>query len=209
LKELRGQLEPLFPTVKHQYEEVKRQLDTLRNQKEEIESADQDELRRVREEISIVSEGLEMRRAEMQVREQEAKELLLEEEELKKLIGECRVKIGRAERIKELNRGFEKNEVESFKGMTFSVWWVIVENLQCLKDVSGWDVVSVDGSNIKMLYKDEINVSFNVDNLNRGARVEIPAQSDVIQQFAYSALTPDLLKGDIRTVCPQFTSSNI
>ncbi len=46
-----------------------------------------------------------MRRAEMQVQEREAKELLLEEEELKKLIEECRVKIGRAERVKELNRG--------------------------------------------------------------------------------------------------------
>lgn len=84
----------------------------------------------------------------------------------------------------------------------------MVENLQCLRDVSGWDVVSVDGPNIKMMYKDEINVSFNVDNLNRGARLEIPAQLDAIQRLMYSALTPNL-KGDIQTVCPRFTSSNI
>ena len=205
MKELRGQLEPLFPIVKRQYEEVKQQLDTLQNQRKEIESADQDELRRVREEISIVSEGIEMRRAEMHVQEREAKELLSEEEELKRLIEECRVKIGRAERVKELNRGFEKNEVESFKGMTFSVTWVIVENLQCFRDVSGWDVLSVDGSNVKMVYKDEIKVSFNVDNVGHGARVDISPESDTIQQFTYSALTPDLLKGDIRTVRSQFT----
>ena len=202
-------MEPLFPVVKRQYHDVKRQLDTLQNQREEIESADQDELRRVREEISIVSEGLEMRRVEMQVKEQEAKDLLSEEEELKKRIAECRVKIGRAERVKELNRGFEKNEVESFKGMNLLHVSVTVENLQCLRDVSGWDVVNVDGSNIRMVYKDEINVSFNVDNIGRSTLVAIPPESDIIQQFTYSALTPNVLKGDVRTVFLSSTFSNI
>ena len=77
----------------------------------------------------------------------------------------------------------------------------MVENLQCLKDISGWDVVNVEGPNVKMMmYKDEINVSFNVDYLDRGARVEIPGQLDAIQQLTYSVLTADILKGDIRTV---------
>lgn len=107
-----------MPGVREQYENVKSQLDTLRNHREEIESADQEELRRVREEISIVGEGVEMRRAEMQVQQQEAAKLASEEAELRKMVEACRVKIDRAERIKELNRGFEKNEVEGFKGGT-------------------------------------------------------------------------------------------
>ena len=93
-------------------------MDTLRNQREEIESADQEELRRVREEISIVGEGLEARRADMEVKEREAAELDSKESELRKLIMECRVKIDRAERIKEMNRGFEKNEIEGFRRTT-------------------------------------------------------------------------------------------
>ena len=116
LKELRGQLEPFFPGIKEQHEEVKKQLEMLRNQREEIESADQEELRLVREEISIVSEGLETRRAEMQIKEREAAELASQEAELRKQIEECGVKITRAERVKEMNRGFEKNEVEGFRG---------------------------------------------------------------------------------------------
>ena len=116
MRELRGQLEPLFPGIKEQHAIVKSQLDTLRNQREEIEMADQEELRRVREEISIVSEGLEMRRVEMEAQENDATQLSAEEAELRKHIEECRIKIDRAERVKELNRGFEKNEVEGFKG---------------------------------------------------------------------------------------------
>jgi len=117
LAELKGQLEPLFPGIKEQHEEVKKQLEMLRNQREEIESADQEELRLVREEISIVSEGLETRRTEMQIKEREAAELASDEAELRKQIEECRVKITRAERVKEMNRGFEKNEVEGFRGI--------------------------------------------------------------------------------------------
>jgi len=121
LAELRTTLEPLFPIVKKQYKEVKQQLEELKNQREEIELADRDELRRVREEISIVGEGLQLRNEEMAVQEQVTKELVSEEMELRKLIQECRGKIDRAERVKELNRGFEKNEVEGFKG---TISWV-------------------------------------------------------------------------------------
>ena len=117
LAELRGQLEPLFPGIKEQHKEIKKQLEMLRNQREEIESADQEELRLIREEISIVSEGLETRRAEMQVKEHEATELASEEAKLRKQIEECQIKITRAERVKEMNRGFEKNEVENFRGI--------------------------------------------------------------------------------------------
>lgn len=114
---MRGQLEPLFPMVQQQHEEVKQQLEVLRNQKDEIESADQDELRKVREGISIVTEGLEGRRIELKAQEKEASELASQEAELLKMIEDCRFKINRAERVKELNRGFEKNEVEGFKGI--------------------------------------------------------------------------------------------
>src|SRR5271154_2962396 len=75
-----------------------------------------------------------------------------------------------------------------------------VENLRCLKDVSGWDVVSVEGTDIQMKYKDEIAVSFNLDNLRHGglAKVDIPMTSDPVLTFTYSTLTT--LKGDVRTV---------
>jgi len=106
-----------FPVVKKQWEEVKMQLELLRCQRDEIESADQDELHRVREEISIVNEGLETRRTEIQIQCQQAEELVAEEVELRKQIEECRVRIERAERLKELNRGFDKNEVEGLKGI--------------------------------------------------------------------------------------------
>lgn len=115
---MRAQLEPLFPVVMAQYQDVKTQLETLRHQKEEIESADQDELRRVREEISIVSDGINVRKVEMEVQQREAAALSSEESELKRTIEECKGKIDHAERVKELNRGFDKNEVESFKGIS-------------------------------------------------------------------------------------------
>ena len=114
---MRKELVDKFPVVKKQWEEVKMQLELLRCQRDEIESADQDELRRVREEISIVNEGLETRRTEIQIQAQQAEELGVEAVELRKQIEECRVRIERAERLKELNRGFDKNEVEGFKGI--------------------------------------------------------------------------------------------
>jgi len=117
LGELRRELVGKFPVVKKQWDEVKRQLELLRCQRDEIESADQDELRRVREEISIVNEGLQTRRTEIQMQAQQAEELAVQEIELRKQIEESRVKIDRAERVKELNRGFDKNEVEGFKGI--------------------------------------------------------------------------------------------
>jgi hypothetical protein len=78
----------------------------------------------------------------------------------------------------------------------------MVETLRCLSDVSGWDVVSVDGTDIQMKYKDDITVSFNLDNLTRRgyAKVDIPTTSDPVLAFTYSTLTT--LKGDVQTVLP-------
>jgi len=52
----------------------------------------------------------------MGVQEQQSAQLVAEEDELKRRIEECRRRIARAERVKEMHRGFEKNEVEGFKG---------------------------------------------------------------------------------------------
>jgi len=84
-----------------------------------------------------------------------------------------------------------------------------VENLQCLKDVSGWDVLKVDGRDVKMAFKGDLIVSFHVDKLSRGerAKVEIPGNLDPVQQFTYSAFTPSILKGDIQTVYNPFLPS--
>lgn len=190
-----------FPVVRRQWGEVKDQLETLRCQRDEIESADQEELRRVREEISIVNEVLEARRTAIQLQGQEAEKLAFEEMELRRQMEDCRVKIDRAERVKELNRGFDKNEVEGFKGLLSHVDTVLmVETLGCLRDVSGWEVVRVCGGDIQMKYKDDITASFNVDKLRRGgsAKVEIPNSSDPVHTFTYSTLTT--LKGDVPTV---------
>lgn len=83
----------------------------------------------------------------------------------------------------------------------------MVETLQSLKDVSGWDVVKVDRTDVRMVFKGDIYVSFNVDELARGgfAKVDIVGESDVIQQFTYSALSSSVLKGDVRTVCSSLT----
>lgn len=212
---MRSQLEPLFPGIQGQYQTVKRQLETLKNQRQEIESADQEELRSVREEISIVGEGLELRKREIETREREIVELSSEETELRKRIEECRVKIDRAERIKELNRGFEKNEVEEFKGNTSlpssphttalripGTGADVLVNLRCLQDVSGWEIKRVDGTNVKMSFRNEIDVSFNINQLSQGnsAIIEPPSNIDPIQQFMFSSLTPQILKGDIKTV---------
>ena len=201
LQEMRGQLEPLFPGIKEMHASVQSQLDTLRNQREEIELADQEELRRVREEISIVSEGLEMRRAEIQVQEHDAMELSSEEAALRKQIEECREKIERAERVKELNRGFEKNEVEEFKGMVV-MDLAKLENLRVLGDVSGWKVTRVQGSTVEMVFEDEIAITFDVQEIGRGgsAIVKPLGVTDAIRQFTCSALTPDNLKGGLRQV---------
>ena len=78
----------------------------------------------------------------------------------------------------------------------------MVETLQCLNDVSGWEVVRVNGADIQMKYKDDVAVSFNLDNLRRGgvAKVDIPGKSDPVTTFACSALTT--FKGDVRSVLP-------
>jgi hypothetical protein len=204
LEELRAGLEPLFPGVREKFDEVKRQLDLLRNHRDEIESADQEELRRVREEISIVGEGVENRRAEMVAKEAEAAELAVQEAELKRAIEECRVKIERAERIKELNRGFEKNEVEGFKGISHD--GINVETLKSLKMITGWEISKVDGANVTMVLQDEVVVSFNIEALSRGgsAMVEIPETTDPVHQFTNSAFKTTSLKGDIQSV-PRLT----
>jgi hypothetical protein len=73
-----------------------------------------------------------------------------------------------------------------------------------LQEVSGWEVKKVDGANVKMIFRNEIVVSFNANQLSRGdsATVGIPSQMDPVQEFMYSSLTPSILKGDIRTVLP-------
>lgn len=62
--------------------------------------------------------------------------------------------------------------------------------------------MKVDGPNVQMVYKDEVNVSFSTTNLARGhgAVIEIPGKADALQQFMYSALTTAAFKGDVRTV---------
>ena len=77
------------------------------------------------------------------------------------------------------------------------------ENLQCLKDVSGWDIKKIDGLNVNMAFRGDINVSFNIDQLGRGgnAKVEVPESSDTVQHFTYLALTSTPLTGDVRSVC--------
>jgi len=61
-------------------------------------------------------------------------------------------------------------------------------------------VVKVDGGDVQMKYKDEVMLSFNVDQLRRGgvAKVEIPDASDPVLTFTYSTLAS--LKGDVPTV---------
>jgi len=79
---------------------------------------------------------------------------------------------------------------------------LMAETLQSLKDVSGWDVLRVDGMEVRMVFKGDIYVSFNVNELARGgsAKVDVNGSPDAVQQFTYSALTPSTLKGDVRTV---------
>ena len=60
----------------------------------------------------------------MGVQEQLGAQLVAEEHELKRRIEECRGRIARAERVKEMNRGFEKNEVEGFKGIILTLLYV-------------------------------------------------------------------------------------
>ena len=68
--------------------------------------------------------------------------------------------------------------------------------------MSGWDVVSVQGPNVRMLFQGSINVSFNIDDLRRGgsAKVESTNNSDPVEQFIYSTLNSSLLKGDVHLV---------
>src|SRR5216117_2779448 len=138
----------------------------------------------------------------MEVQQREAAALSSDESELKRMIEECKGKIGRAERVKEMNRGFYKNEVESFKGISRFSSKLMAENLQCLKDISGWDIVHVNGTNVKMVFHGDMTVSFDIDNLARGIKVDIQENSDPIQQFIYSAHAD--LKGDTRTVPPSY-----
>jgi hypothetical protein len=87
---------------------------------------------------------------------------------------------------------------------------LMVENLQLLKDVSGWDVLRVDGVDVKMVFKGDIYVSFNVNELARGgsAKVDVIGSPDAVQQFTYSALSPSTLKGDVQTVHLPLSLSN-
>jgi hypothetical protein len=71
-------------------------------------------------------------------------------------------------------------------------------------------VVKVDGQNVKMVYRDEVNVSFTATNVSRGhdAVVEIPGEADPLQRFMYVALTTPAFKGDVKKVYYQTNSSN-
>ena len=79
-------------------------------------------------------------------------------------------------------------------------------NLRCLQDISGWEIKKVDGPNVKMSFRNEIDVSFNMNQLSQGnpAIIEPPSNIDPIQQFMFSSLTSQILEGDIKTVTPAF-----
>jgi hypothetical protein len=58
-----------------------------------------------------------MRHAEMETQRHEMEKLAGEEVEPLRLIEEFRAKIDQAEQVKELNREFEKTQVQDFEGM--------------------------------------------------------------------------------------------
>ena len=210
MKELRN-IEAVVSDVRKKYAEVKAQLELLRSQREEIESADQDELSRVREEISIVNEGVETRKLEMEAKEKESKELASEEEQVRQLIEKCRGKIEQAERIKEMNRGFEKEEIQSLKSNLICVMRLTKAILQCLKHVSGWEVVKIDGDDVTIVYRGSIVLAFNVHELSRGgaARVDMPSRTDPLEEFTFLVLNSAPAKGEIWTVSLQINLSDI
>jgi hypothetical protein len=71
-------------------------------------------------------------------------------------------------------------------------------------------VVKVEGQNVKMVYRDEVKVSFTATTFTRGhdAVIEIPGEADPLQRFMYSALTTPAFKGDVQKVYYQHNSSN-
>jgi hypothetical protein len=71
-------------------------------------------------------------------------------------------------------------------------------------------VVKVERQNVKMVYRDEVTVSFTAANVNRGhnAVIEIPREADPLQRFMHSALTTPAFKGDVQMVYDQINSSN-
>ena len=103
--------------VRERWESVRGELQVLKCRREEIELADQFELQKVREEISVVSEGINTRKAELERQKQSAVTLAEEEKEVRRRIEECKERILKAEKVKEMNRGFEKGEVDLFKGV--------------------------------------------------------------------------------------------
>jgi hypothetical protein len=82
-----------------------------------------------------------------------------------------------------------------------------VATLRCLKDMSGWDVERIVGKDVKMIYREAVTVTFNTDDLARGASaaVDIPSRKDVIEEFTFLALTSRPLQGNIQEVFSQMT----
>jgi hypothetical protein len=117
LREVKPGVASAKEEVVKKWTSVKGELDVLKSRVEEIKLADQDELHRVREEISIVTEGLDLRRQELATQTSRTEELGQEELEVRKRIEVCRERVLRAERVKELNRGFERTEVLGMRGL--------------------------------------------------------------------------------------------
>ena len=84
-----------------------------------------------------------------------------------------------------------------------------VESLRCLREISGWEVLNVRGSQVGMVHKEDLTVSFNVDTLAQGgsATLEMRPDGDVFQQFVHTALSSNL-KGDPQSVLPYHNVSD-
>ena len=69
---MRNQLEPLFPGIQEQYQTIKSQLETLKNQRQEIESADHVALAVSQPAFEIIIVGAVMKRGSPQAAEHRA-----------------------------------------------------------------------------------------------------------------------------------------
>lgn len=142
------QLLPLLPDIKQNWEKAKHELQNLEEMKRRIDMDDQDALKSARTRLREFFGKVEAARAQTEEKRQltETVDSKIKELEVKKAA--LVASIEEAERIKEMNRGWSENEVNTWK-----------TRCEELEKKSGWTVSMVlpDGR-LRMLYKRELKL---------------------------------------------------
>ncbi|KTW31642.1 hypothetical protein T552_00280 [Pneumocystis carinii B80] len=143
-------LNTYFPFIKQTYKSLKEKVKHMKAIKEEISQCDQKELKKVRSNLFKINEELQ---ADMKHFEKLKKNIHEIDDKLHEL-SEKQIKLNQEieeyKKVIEVNRCFEKGEIENIRKM-----------LQVLKFVTGWEAKHFFHDTVVFIYLDTIETTFN------------------------------------------------